>query len=152
VRAVLNVSGYSEGSQTFDLLVKLKYTSMPSNIRVTSVNPGTILLDIIKDPQRIITRIFQIQIREVGESSTKYKYTYSDSVCSVTVRGKSSDVNRIQKLISSAKIDVSGLGVGTWNVNVDFWKGQSDNDPDWQITDYSPKTVRVTVKVQDWKR
>ena len=144
IKAVLDVSGYSEGSHAFDLLPKLKCISMPSSIRITSVNPGIILLDIIKDPQRIITRVIQVVIVKYGQNS-KYEYFFSDSVCSLTIKGKAQVVENMKEPSQLPQVDVSGYGVGTWDVRVTLG-GSWSIYQGYEITDYTPKTVRVTVK------
>lgn len=133
---VLNVSGASEDiTTTIDISEYL-----PDGVELVNASDATVT---------VIVRIEAYELKKFNLSTSQinvngldsnYDLSFDQSTVAVTVSGLKNDLNKLNTRQLSASIDVTDLGVGTHQVNLDL---NLDED------NYAYQTITVTIEIKD---
>ena len=133
---VLNVSGASEDiTTTIDISEYL-----PDGVELVNASDATVTVTVRIEAYEL--KKFNLSTSQINVNGldSNYDLSFDQSTVAVTVRGLKNDLNKLNTRQLSASIDVTDLGVGTHQVNLDL---NLDED------NYAYQTITVTIEIKD---
>ena len=133
---VLNVSGASEDiTTTIDISEYL-----PDGVELVNASDATVTVTVRIEAYEL--KKFNLSTSQINVNGldSNYDLSFDQSTVAVTVSGLKNDLNKLNTSQLSASIDVTDLGVGTHQVNLDF---NLDED------NYAYQTITVTIEIKD---
>lgn len=130
----INVEGLSKNNE---YTVNISLPSGIKEISTKSVTAKVVLADIT---EKTIDDV-SITTKNLASGLTAQAASKDDSVCSVIVKGTSSNIKNISSENITASVDLQGLGKGTHKVKVVV------SGDDTKLT-YTPKTETVTIVIK----
>ena len=133
---VLNVSGASEDiTTTIDISEYL-----PDGVELVNASDATVTVTVRIEAYEL--KKFNLSTSQINVNGLDSNYDLSSdqSTVAVTVSGLKNDLNKLNTSQLSASIDVTDLGVGTHQVNLDL---NLDED------NYAYQTITVTIEIKD---
>lgn len=133
---VLNVSGASEDiTTTIDISEYL-----PDGVELVNASDATVTVTVRIEAYEL--KKFNLSTSQINVNGldSNYDLSFDQSTVAVTVSGLKNDLNKLNTRQLSASIDVTDLGVGTHQVNLDL---NLDED------NYAYQTITVTIEIKD---
>ena len=133
---VLNVSGASEDiTTTIDISEYL-----PDGVELVNASDATVTVTVRIEAYEL--KKFNLSTSQINVNGldSNYDLSFDQSTVAVTVSGLKNDLNKLNTSQLSASIDVTDLGVGTHQVNLDL---NLDED------NYAYQTITVTIEIKD---
>lgn len=133
---VLNVSGASEDiTTTIDISEYL-----PDGVELVNASDATVTVTVRIEAYE--SKKFNLSTSQINVNGldSNYDLSFDQSTVAVTVSGLKNDLNKLNTRQLSASIDVTDLGVGTHQVNLDL---NLDED------NYAYQTITVTIEIKD---
>lgn len=133
---VLNVSGASEDiTTTIDISEYL-----PDGVELVNASDATVTVTVRIEAYEL--KKFNLSTSQINVNGldSNYDLSFDQSTVAVTVSGLKNDLNKLKTSQLSASIDVTDLGVGTHQVNLDL---NLDED------NYAYQTITVTIEIKD---
>lgn len=133
---VLNVSGASEDiTTTIDISEYL-----PDGVELVNASDATVTVTVRIEAYE--SKKFNLSTSQINVNGldSNYDLSFDQSTVAVTVSGLKNDLNKLNTSQLSASIDVTDLGVGTHQVNLDL---NLDED------NYAYQTITVTIEIKD---
>lgn len=133
---VLNVSGASEDiTTTIDISEYL-----PDGVELVNASDATVTVTVRIEAYEL--KKFNLSTSQINVNGldSNYDLSFDQSTVAVTVSGLKNDLNKLNTSQLSASIDVTDLGVGTHQVNIDL---NLDED------NYAYQTITVTIEIKD---
>ena len=133
---VLNVSGASEDiTTTIDISEYL-----PDGVELVNASYATVTVTVRIEAYEL--KKFNLSTSQINVNGldSNYDLSFDQSTVAVTVSGLKNDLNKLNTSQLSASIDVTDLGVGTHQVNLDL---NLDED------NYAYQTITVTIEIKD---
>ena len=133
---VLNVSGASEDiTTTIDISEYL-----PDGVELVNASDATVTVTVRIEACEL--KKFNLSTSQINVNGldSNYDLSFDQSTVAVTVSGLKNDLNKLNTRQLSASIDVTDLGVGTHQVNLDL---NLDED------NYAYQTITVTIEIKD---
>lgn len=133
---VLNVSGASEDiTTTIDISEYL-----PDGVELVNTSDATVTVTVRIEAYEL--KKFNLSTSQINVNGldSNYDLSFDQSTVAVTVSGLKNDLNKLNTSQLSASIDVTDLGVGTHQVNLDL---NLDED------NYAYQTITVTIEIKD---
>ena len=133
---VLNVSGASEDiTTTIDISEYL-----PDGVELVNASDATVTVTARIEAYEL--KKFNLSTSQINVNGldSNYDLSFDQSTVAVTVSGLKNDLNKLNTSQLSASIDVTDLGVGTHQVNLDL---NLDED------NYAYQTITVTIEIKD---
>ena len=133
---VLNVSGASEDiTTTIDISEYL-----PDGVELVNASDATVTVTVRIEAYEL--KKFNLSTSQINVNGldSNYDLSFDQSTVAVTVSGLKNDLNKLNTRQRSASIDVTDLGVGTHQVNLDL---NLDED------NYAYQTITVTIEIKD---
>ena len=133
---VLNVSGASEDiTTTIDISEYL-----PDGVELVNAWDATVTVTVRIEAYEL--KKFNLSTSQINVNGldSNYDLSFDQSTVAVTVSGLKNDLNKLNTSQLSASIDVTDLGVGTHQVNLDL---NLDED------NYAYQTITVTIEIKD---
>ena len=133
---VLNVSGASEDiTTTIDISEYL-----PDGVELVNASDATVTVTVRIEAYEL--KKFNLSTSQINVNGldSNYDLSFDQSTVAVTVSGLKNDLNKLNTRQLSASIDVTDLGVGTHQVNLDL---NLDED------NYGYQTITVTIEIKD---
>ena len=133
---VLNVSGASEDiTTTIDISEYL-----PDGVELVNASDATVTVTVRIEAYELKKFNLSTSQLNVNGLDSNYDLSFDQSTVAVTVSGLKNDLNKLNTSQLSASIDVTDLGVGTHQVNLDL---NLDED------NYAYQTITVTIEIKD---
>ena len=132
---VLNVSGASEDiTTTIDISEYL-----PDGVELVNASDATVTVTVRIEAYEL--KKFNLSTSQINVNGldSNYDLSFDQSTVAVIVSGLKNDLNKLNSQLS-ASIDVTDLGVGTHQVNLDL---NLDED------NYAYQTITVTIEIKD---
>ena len=133
---VLNVSGASEDiTTTIDISEYL-----PDGVELVNASDATVTVTVRIEAYEL--KKFNLSTSQINVNGldSNYDLSFDQSTVAVTVSGLKNDLDKLNTSQLSASIDVTDLGVGTHQVNLDL---NLDED------NYAYQTITVTIEIKD---
>ena len=133
---VLNVSGASEDiTTTIDISEYL-----PDGVELVNASDATVTVTVRIEAYEL--KKFNLSTSQINVNGldSNYDLSFDQSTVAVTVSGLKNDLTKLNTRQLSASIDVTDLGVGTHQVNLDL---NLDED------NYAYQTITVTIEIKD---
>lgn len=133
---VLNVSGASEDiTTTIDISEYL-----PDGVELVNASDATVTVTVRIEAYEL--KKFNLSTSQINVNGldSNYDLSFDQSTVAVTVSGLKNNLNKLNTSQLSASIDVTDLGVGTHQVNLDL---NLDED------NYAYQTITVTIEIKD---
>ena len=133
---VLNVSGASEDiTTTIDISEYL-----PDGVELVNASDATVTVTVRIEAYEL--KKFNLSTSQINVNGldSNYDLSFDQSTVAVTVSGLKNDLNKLNTRQLNASIDVTDLGVGTHQVNLDL---NLDED------NYAYQTITVTIEIKD---
>ena len=133
---VLNVSGASEDiTTTIDISEYL-----PDGVELVNASDATVTVTVRIEAYEL--KKFNLSTSQINVNGldSNYDLSFDQSTVAVIVSGLKNDLNKLNTSQLSASIDVTDLGVGTHQVNLDL---NLDED------NYAYQTITVTIEIKD---
>ena len=133
---VLTVSGASEDiTTTIDISEYL-----PDGVELVNASDATVTVTVRIEAYEL--KKFNLSTSQINVNGldSNYDLSFDQSTVAVTVSGLKNDLNKLNTSQLSASIDVTDLGVGTHQVNLDL---NLDED------NYAYQTITVTIEIKD---
>ena len=133
---VLNVSGASEDiTTTIDISEYL-----PDGVELVNASDATVTVTVRIEAYEL--KKFNLSTSQINVNGldSNYDLSFDQSTVAVTVSGLKNDLNKLNTSQLSESIDVTDLGVGTHQVNLDL---NLDED------NYAYQTITVTIEIKD---
>ena len=133
---VLNVSGASEDiTTTIDISEYL-----PDGVELVNASDATVTVTVRIEAYEL--KKFNLSTSQINVNGldSNYDLSFDQSTVAVTVSGLKNDLNKLNTSQLSASIDVTDLGVGTHQVNLDL---NLDED------NYAYQTITVTIEIKE---
>ena len=133
---VLNVSGASEDiTTTIDISEYL-----PDGVELVNASDATVTVTVRIEAYEL--KKFNLSTSQINVNGldSNYDLSFDQSTVAVTVSGLKNDLNKLNTSQLSASIDVTDLGVGTHQVNLDLNLDENN---------YAYQTITVTIEIKD---
>lgn len=133
---VLNVSGASEDITTTIAISEY----LPDGVELVNASDATVTVTVRIEAYEL--KKFNLSTSQINVNGldSNYDLSFDQSTVAVTVSGLKNDLNKLNTSQLSASIDVTDLGVGTHQVNLDL---NLDED------NYAYQTITVTIEIKD---